>query len=212
MKINDDSYVELLAMLCRKGFGETRIRHEPSDGAKVTTIAEEYETEERRELKTRGEYRSEPHDGKLAIVRVDCEAPLRMWLEVDAPAAAPPAIYYIVGEEGVLGCTSTPPKVRRDHRDPKRQAMLWLASATVGRFEFRIVRGHAEEYRTYDGTHTRVIARELPADAVPELERLNQAVTDAEAALQRAKQDRRDFLSAQVPRAILARVPAPHEA
>lgn len=83
MQINDDSYVELLAMLCRKGFGRTRIKHVPSDGAKVTSVAEEYEAEEKREPKTRGSFGCEAQGGKLAIFAVEGSGvkPWILWIE-----------------------------------------------------------------------------------------------------------------------------------
>lgn len=125
---------------------------------------------------------------------------------------AKPVTYYIVGEEDALGATATPPRIVRDAFKPKRWRMLWLASAAaeVRRWEFPIVRGRAEEFRTYD-YGKRVYARELPADAVPELLRHDEAVRAAEEALKAAKAERRAFLAAQAPRAIVARVPAGNE-
>ena len=112
--------------------------------------------------------------------------------------------FYIVGEEDALGCTTVPPRVRTIQG---KTSMLWLASDLVGRHEFPVKRGRAEEFRTYYPPHTRVIARELPEDAEAEIGRLNLAVVAAEEELKKARQERRDFLAAQVPRAQLARVP-----
>lgn len=112
-----------------------------------------------------------------------------------------PVTWYIVGAENALECTSTPPRMIFDSQRGGWQ-MRWPI-VTGGYQMFRVVRGRAEEFRTYDDGQ-RVYARELPEDARPDLLAHNAEVIAAEAALEAARGNRRAFLEAQVLRGKLA--------
>ena len=110
--------------------------------------------------------------------------------------------WFIVGDEDRLDVTETPPRIVTLGGG---LSLLWDASTTGARYQFRIKRGAAEEFRLPWEDQKRVLARVLPSDVEPEMRRLNEDVEKAEAALKKARAARRGFLVAEAPRGRVVR-------
>lgn len=118
--------------------------------------------------------------------------------------------WYVIGAESRIEATDGEPRVVT-YPGEKRRALYWPSASSANRDHYRLIRGAAEEFRSLVEPHERLYARELPEDAVPELLELNTEVERMERLLEAAKAARREFLRAQVPRSVPARVSAPLE-
>lgn len=76
----------------------------------------------------------------------------------------------------------------------------WARSNGGATWSFRVRRGKLEEFRSFSPPHKHVYARVLPPDVLPELDKVDAEIAEAEAVLQKLRGDRQALLLAAAQR------------